>query len=194
MMIFAALFTALMVVGAQIKVPIGPVPIVLSNMFVLLAGLVLGFRWGLASVGLYLLLGFIGLPIFASGGGPSYFAGPTGGYLVGFVPAVAIVGGLPRIGRPHPIKDILALVLASLVLYAIGVPWLRSAIEGMTWKAAFANGMTPFLLGDALKAAAAFAIVTALRQGTEDLIPTVSRYGSARFSGAAAEGQPPSTA
>ena len=176
MMVFASLFTALMVVGAYIKVPIGPVPIVLSNMFVILAGLVLGARWGLASVGLYLLLGFFGLPVFSSGGGPAYFLGPTGGYLMGYLPAAVITGVLPRIGRPRPTKDIVALIGASAVIYAIGVPWLKIAAE-MSWSAALSAGMVPFLIGDAIKAAAAFGIVTALRLGLEDFIPTVSRYG-----------------
>jgi len=65
MMVYASLFAALTAVGAFVAIPIGPVPIVLQNMFVYLAGLLLGSRWGLASVGVYLLAGTCGLPVFA---------------------------------------------------------------------------------------------------------------------------------
>ena len=69
MLIFASLLAALMAAGAYLAIPIGPVPIVLQNMFVFLAGLLLGGRWGLASVAVYLLTGALGLPVFAGGMG-----------------------------------------------------------------------------------------------------------------------------
>ena len=84
-MIRASLFTALMILGAFIRVPIGPVPVTLSSLFVLLAGLLLGAGWGAAAVSMYLLLGALGLPVFTAGGGIALFAGPTGGYLLGFL-------------------------------------------------------------------------------------------------------------
>ncbi len=85
MTVFASLFAALMAAGAYLSIPIGPVPIVLQNMFVLLAGLLLGNRWGLASVAVYLLAGVCGLPVFAGGlGGIGRIVGPTGGYLIGY--------------------------------------------------------------------------------------------------------------
>ncbi|RLC01276.1 MAG: biotin transporter BioY, partial [Deltaproteobacteria bacterium] len=84
MTVYASLFAALIAAGAYISVPIGPVPIVLQNLFVFLAGLLLGSKWGLACVGVYLLAGACGLPVFAGGtGGIARFAGPTGGYLLG---------------------------------------------------------------------------------------------------------------
>ena len=88
----ASLFAALIAAGAFLAVPIGPVPIVLQNMFVLLAGLLLGPRWGLAGVGIYLLAGAIGLPVFAGGtGGIGRMLGPTGGVSPGLS-----AGGLDR--------------------------------------------------------------------------------------------------
>ena len=91
MMVYASLFAALTAVGAFLALPIGPVPIVLQNMFVFLAGLLLGSRWGLASVGVYLLAGAVGLPVFAGGlGGLGRLIGPTGGYLIGYLPTVFI--------------------------------------------------------------------------------------------------------
>lgn len=85
MMVYALLLAVLTAAGAYLAIPIGPVPIVLQNLFILLAGLLLGSRWGLASVRVYLLTGALGLPVFAGGlGGIGRLVGPTGGYLVGF--------------------------------------------------------------------------------------------------------------
>ena len=90
---FASLFAALTAVGAYIAIPIGPVPIVLQNFFVYLTGLLLGSKWGATSVAVYLLAGICGLPVFAGGrGGIGHIIGPTGGYLIGFLPAVFVIG------------------------------------------------------------------------------------------------------
>ena len=92
-MVLAALMAALTAAGAYMVIPIGPVPIVLQNLFVLLSGLLLGSRWAAASMGIYLLGGALGLPIFAGGsGGLAKLIGPTGGYLVGFPLAAFIIG------------------------------------------------------------------------------------------------------
>jgi biotin transport system substrate-specific component len=156
-MVLASLMAALMAVGAYIAIPIGPVPIVLQNLFVLLAGLLLGPSWGLASVIVYLLLGLIGLPVFSGGGGgAAHFAGPTGGYLVGYVPAVAVVGALSGKGR-SAVADAWAAALGALVVYAVGVPWLALTAH-LTPARAAAAGLMPFLPGDALKVAVAVAI------------------------------------
>ena len=85
-MVYASLLAALTAAGGYIQLPIGPVPIVLQNLFVLVAGLILGPRWGLTSMGIYLLLGLVGFPVFAGGkGGLAHLMGPTGGYLLGFL-------------------------------------------------------------------------------------------------------------
>jgi biotin transport system substrate-specific component len=89
MTVYASLMAALIAAGAYMALPIGPVPIVLQNLFVFLSGLLLGPRWGVASIGVYLMAGALGLPVFAGGvGGIGRFAGPTGGYLLGYLPAV----------------------------------------------------------------------------------------------------------
>lgn len=155
MIVYTSLFAALTAAGAFIAIPLGPVPLVLQNMFVLLTGLILGPVWGLASVGLYLLAGALGFPVFAGGtGGLGRLFGPTGGYLLGYLPAVFITGLAASSGRQAAWKDILALILGSLVVYAAGVPWLK-AVTGMAWSKALAAGMYPFLPGDVLKIAAA---------------------------------------
>jgi len=163
MLVFASLLAALMTAGAYISIPMGPVPIVLQNMFVFLAGLLLGSRWGLASVGVYLLAGACGLPVFAGGmGGIGRIVGPTGGYLIGYLPAVFIVGYISGKGAARISIDIIAMICGTIVLYACGVTWLKT-LTGMPWSKALAVGMFPFLIGDALKIAAAAAIAKALR-------------------------------
>ena len=163
MLVFASLLAALMTAGAYISIPVGPVPIVLQNMFVFLAGLLLGGRWGLASVGVYLLAGACGLPVFAGGmGGISRIVGPTGGSLIGYQPAVFVVGTISEKGAGRISMDIMAMICGTFVLYACGASWLK-ILTGMTWSKSLAVGMLPFLIGDALKIAAAAAIARGLR-------------------------------
>ena len=155
MMVYATFFGALTAVGAFIAIPIGPVPIVLQNMFVYLAGLLLGGRWGLASVGVYLLAGALGMPVFAGGfGGIGRFVGPTGGYLIGYLPTVYLIAKIAHRAQPRMMTDVLAMISGTLVLYTFG---------GMPLSKTLALGMYPFLIGDAIKIAAAAAIAKALR-------------------------------
>ncbi len=163
MTVLAALFAALIAVGAFIAIPIGPVPIVMQNFFVLLAGLLLGPRWGLAACGVYLLAGALGLPVFAGGtGGLGRFFGPTGGYLLAYLPAVFLTGWISQNKKNAMVWDTLAMILASLVIYGLGVSWLKFS-TGMDWPKAVAVGMLPFLLGDVLKIAAAVVVARAAR-------------------------------
>jgi biotin transport system substrate-specific component len=163
MMVYASLFAALTAVGAYIAIPIGPVPIVLQNLFVILTGLMLGSKWGLASVAVYLLAGICGLPVFAGGtGGIGRIIGPTGGYLLGYLPAVFAVGWITEKMPPKIIGSVLAMVIGTLIVYACGVPWLK-LVTGMPLSKALAVGMYPFLVGDALKIAAAIPIAKALK-------------------------------
>lgn len=170
-----ALFAALMAAGAYIRVPVGPVPIVLTSMFLLLAGTVLGPIAGSLSVLVYLIIGTIGIPVFAGGSGPAVFAGPTGGYLIAYIPAVFVcglishdTGSLSRSAFPY--RDILAVIAGTLLLYAVGVPWLKWRL-GLSWHKALTAGMLPFLAGDALKAAAVVGIRTALVKKAPELLP-----------------------
>jgi biotin transport system substrate-specific component len=163
MTVYAALMAALMAAGAYIAIPVGPVPIVLQNLFIMLAGLLLGPRWGTASVGVYLLAGAFGLPVFSGGsGGLARFAGPTGGYLLGFLPAVYLIGLISRRNRRRVFWDVLAMVLGTALIYALGVSWLK-VWTNMSFEKAVAAGVLPFLIGDAFKIAAAVPIARALR-------------------------------
>lgn len=155
-MVLASLMAALMAVGAYAAVPVGPVPIVLQNFFVLLSGLLLGPSWGLASVLVYLLLGLLGLPVFAAGGGGfAHLAGPTGGYLLGYIPAVVIAGRLARSGR-SAVADAGAAAAGAVVVYLVGIPWLALTARLAPARAVLL-GFLPFLPGDLLKIAAAAA-------------------------------------
>ncbi|MFZ1199192.1 MAG: biotin transporter BioY [Desulfobacterales bacterium] len=161
--VFAALFAALTAVGAFISLPIGPVPIALQSLFVYLAGLLLGARWGVASVGIYLLAGVCGLPVFAGGtGGIGRLVGPTGGYLIGYLPAVLLIGWIAQKAGRRAWGDVAAMVCGTAALYACGVLGLM-LLTGLAWPKALAAGMLPFLPGDALKIAVAVPIARALR-------------------------------
>jgi biotin transport system substrate-specific component len=162
---YSSLLAALIAVGAYIAIPIPivPVPIVLQNLFVLLAGLLLGSRWGLASMGLYLLAGSMGIPVFSGGkGGLAHFLGPTGGYLIGFAACAYITGFIAERFKKDIATDIAAVVIGSLAAYLFGIPWLK-LVTGMDWTKACLLGMAPFLIGDALKAATAVIVARAVR-------------------------------
>ena len=162
-MVLASLMAALIAVGAFLAIPIGPVPIVLQNLFVLLAGLLLGGRWGAASVAIYLLAGICGLPVFSGGsGGLGRLLGPTGGYLMGFLLAAYVVGVVADHAQGRVIIEVLAMAAGSLVIYGIGVPWLKFVL-GINFAKAISIGMLPFLIGDALKIAVAVPISRSLR-------------------------------
>lgn len=163
MSVYASLMASLIAVGAYLTVPIGPIPVVLQNLFVLLAGLILGGPWGLASVGIYLLVGGVGLPVFAEGkGGLAHLMGPRGGYLFGFAVAAFVAGMLSERGRSRTSVDVLAVALGTLMIYACGVPWLKLQ-TGMDWQKALTVGMLPFLIPDGVKAVAAVFLARALR-------------------------------
>ena len=163
MMVHASLLAALTAAGAYLAIPIGPVPIVLQNLFVFLAGLLLGSRWGSASVAVYLLAGAVGLPVFAGGlGGIGRLAGPTGGYLVGFLPAVLVIGWITEKAKEGFVIDVIAMSCGAIIIYVFGAAWLK-IVTGMTLAKTLAVGVYPFLFGDAVKIAAAVPIAKALR-------------------------------
>ena len=166
-LVWTALCCALIIVGAFISIPLvfSVVPIVLQNLFVLFAGLVLSPLQAGVAVALYLGLGVLGLPIFAGGtGGVAHLLGPTGGYLIGFLPAAIICAtiSLPNYRRPSWVRDVLAVVIATAVIYACGVPWLAWR-SGLTFSDALIAGLYPFLIADAIKAVIALLMARTVR-------------------------------
>jgi biotin transport system substrate-specific component len=140
--------------SARVVIPIAgnPVPITGQTFGVLLVGGALGFRRGLASVLLYVLLGVIGLPFFAEGrSGLAIVFGASGGYLIGFILAGALVGRLAELGWDRHIAGAVgAMVVGNALIYLIGVPWLAIATHSDP-AAAIKLGLVPFLVGDVLK-------------------------------------------
>ena len=171
-----ALGALVIYLSARVAIPVpgSPVPVTGQTFGVLLVGGALGFRRGLLSVGIYVLIGLIGLPFFAEGkGGTSVILGATGGYIVGFIVSGALVGRLAEMGWDRRIVGAIgAMLIGNALIYLIGVPWLM-AVAHLDLAAGIRQGLTPFLVGDALKlvlAAAAFPVawwVVGRRPGDE---------------------------
>ena len=164
----SALTQALFVVGgigflsllAQISVPVpgSPVPVTGQTLGVLLIGTTYGARLGLLTFASYLLAGIAGAPIFApSATSPNHgidrIVGATGGYLVGMLVASFVLGYLADRKADQKFKtSFAALLLGDLIIFAFGLTWLHASLD-MTWDATIKAGLTPFILGEALKIA-----------------------------------------
>ena len=156
-LLLALVGSGLLAISAKIQVPFWPVPMTMQTFAVLVIGITYGWRLGAATVVLYLAEGAVGLPVFAGGGGVAYFAGPTAGYLIGFVIAAALVGRLAEFGWDRKISTTaIAMLLGNLAIYVPGLLWLGTVVG---YGKVLAVGMIPFLLGDALKLALAAAIL-----------------------------------
>jgi biotin transport system substrate-specific component len=155
-MVLIAAGTLFIILTTQVHVALEPVPITGQTFGVLVAGCALGFRRGATSVALYVLLGAIGLGVFAEHkSGVDIILGSSGGYIVGFIVAGALVGRLAELGWDRHIGGSFgAMLLGEIVIFAIGLPWLK-AVGGFSWADTVAYGLTPFLAWDALKLTAA---------------------------------------
>jgi len=154
-MVFAALFAALIAVGAYIKIPTAPVPITLQTFFVLLSIVILGRKWGTICIIVYLLVGFANFPVFAGGSsGLGVLIGPTGGYLYSFVIVALLIGSFSeKITKPNPIKIFAVSICGSLLILLIGTIHL-AYVNNYSLEFAFANGFLPFIWGDTIKSVA----------------------------------------
>lgn len=155
--------TALLTLSAKIQIPLPPVPMTMQTLVVLMLGAAYGWRLGGATVLVYLAEGALGLPVFANtppvAAGPLYFAGPTGGFLVGFVAAAVATGALAERGWDRSLTRLLALMtLGHAVIFAFGLGWL-SLIVGPA--KAWAVGAVPFAAATVLKTALAAALMQA---------------------------------
>ncbi|MFD0695698.1 biotin transporter BioY [Paenibacillus sp. GCM10027628] len=182
--VFSALFAAILVLFSFVSIPLGftPVPITLQTLAVMLAGGLLGARYGFLSMALVVVLTAIGFPLLHGTGGISVVLGPTGGFILMFPFAALLIGlVLPRI-RMNGILGYLATfvvleILGSLLLYVSGVPWLMYRVPSLTFSKAMIAGCYPYLPGDAIKAALAALIIAPVRQvfPPERLTGSVSR-------------------
>ncbi|MFF5895958.1 biotin transporter BioY [Streptomyces argenteolus] len=152
---------ALTGIAAQIAVPVpgSPVPVTGQTFAALLVGTALGARRGFLSLALYTLVGMAGMPWFS--GGTSGPGGASFGYVLGMLLAATVVGGLARRGGDRSVlRTAGTMAVGSLIIYAVGVPYLALS-TGMSMSAAVAAGLVPFLVGDALKAALAMGALPA---------------------------------
>ena len=176
-MILVALFAALTAVGAFIRVPLGVSTITLQLLFTALAGVLLGARLGALSQTVYVLLGLVGLPVFASGGGFQYVLNPTFGFLLGLIPTAYLVGRLTE-GDGSPGRIALACLAGFTVLYCVGVPYMGAVCnaylgKGLTLWQILKSGMLIYLPGDCLKIAVCALLAPQLTRA-------LARAGSAR--------------
>ena len=154
----------LLTAAAKVQVPFYPVPMTLQTLAVLAIGAAYGARLAGATLLLYLGEGLAGLPVFAgAGAGPAYMIGPTGGFLVGFLIAAALIGWLAERGwgRSAP-RLVGAMLLGQIALYGLGVTWLASLIG---FDKAWRFGAVPFLLADVFKTLLAAALIGAAWRG-----------------------------
>jgi biotin transport system substrate-specific component len=159
---FAVAGSIALTISAKVSIPAIPVPFTLQTLVVLLLGFAYGPALAGATVGLYLLQGAFGLPVFQGtpekGLGVAYMMGPTGGYLLGFFVAAVVCGKLAQKGWDKRFSSMaLGMIAGNAIIYAFGLAWLGTLIG---WdKPVLQYGMIPFLAGDLIKIAIAVALV-----------------------------------
>ena len=167
--------TLFLTLCAKISVPVWPVPVTLQGFAVAAISSAFGLRIGVATVAAYLLEGALGLPVFATGGGLAYFAGPTGGFLVGFLIMAAIIGeAADRGASRRPLVLFAAMLAGDAALLLFGFVWLLALSGSAGWidqsdpvGSAFAGAIQPFIVWDMLKMAlAALTVAGAFRLAT----------------------------
>lgn len=158
-----ALMAAMLCVLGPLSIPIGPVPLSLATLVIYLSVYLLGWKWGLVSVVVYLLVGMSGVPVFSGfGGGIGRLLGPTGGYLIGYLPLAALSG----LGVQHSSRrclHLLAMAVGTVALYALGTAWYCFE-AGTTLGAAMAKCVWIFIPGDLIKMAIAIFVGPVLHE------------------------------
>lgn len=158
--------TILLTISAKLSVPTWPVPVTLQTMAIAAIAGAFGWRIGLATVSLYILQGFVGLPVFATGSGPAYILGPTGGFIVGWLPMTLLIGyAADRGASSNFFKLFAAMVAGGTIMFALGFGWLALMAGAAGWidqtnvlASAFEKAVAPFIVWDLLKMA--FAALT----------------------------------
>jgi len=160
----------LITLAAKINVPVWPVPVTLQSFAIAALAAAFGLRIGVATVALYLAEGAMALPVFATGGGPAYLVGPTGGFLLGFLVMAGIIGyAADRGASARPLTLFGAMLVGEVVLLALGFAWLVALAGQAQWidqtnvlASAWAGAVQPFLIWDVLKMALAALTVTGI--------------------------------
>ena len=148
----------------SLVIPISPVPISLGTFAVFLTVYILGMKMGTISVAIYILLGAVGLPVFTGfSGGIGKVLGPTGGYIVGYLFMALVIGFFVDKWQTNYVFIVLGMVLGTAVLYLFGTLWLAKQ-GGMSFGAALAAGVIPFIPGDLVKMALAVLVGTQVKK------------------------------
>ncbi len=158
----------LLTISAKISIPFIGVPATFQTMVVAAIAAAFGWRLGVATVALYLMQGIMGLPVFAYGGGAAYLFGPTGGFLLGFLPAALVIGKLANMGFSKNFFSLfLAMLIGTTIIFAFGFAWLVTLASSVSWidqsniiASAFAIAIKPFIIWDILKMALAAITIT----------------------------------
>lgn len=149
MALMVVLGSLALTVSAHVKIPFYPVPVTMQTLVVLLIGMSYGPRLAAVTIAAYLAQGAVGLPVFAGGAGLLYMAGPTGGYLAGFLASAVVLGFLAERGWGKTVlSTAAAMAIGTAIIYMLGVGWLSNLLG---FDKAIQFGLMPFLYGDALK-------------------------------------------
>jgi biotin transport system substrate-specific component len=153
--------TVLLTIAAKISVPVWPVPVTLQSFAVAALAAAFGWRIGVATVALYIVEGMAGVPVFATGGGPAYILGPTGGFILGWLPMAFVIGlaaDRGASGKPLPLFG--WMLVGDAISFALGFTWLLAMGASAAWidqtnmvASAFEKAVQPFILWDILKMA-----------------------------------------
>ena len=166
-MILTSLCAAIIAVLAQIIIPLPLIPITGQTLAIGLVVTILGLKHGTYAVLLYILLGAIGLPVFQSfTGGLGILFGPTGGYIIGFIPTAIVIGFYLKKTRLTFTHALVANILGMLVTLAFGAVWLKYLAE-LSWTAALLSGIIPFLIVGVIKSILAAWVGVIVRQRLE---------------------------
>lgn len=178
-MVFMAIFTALICIAGPVAVPLpgGLVPISLGTFAIYLTGALLGGKRGTMSVVVYIMLGVVGLPVFTGFmGGFAKVLGPTGGYIIGYIPLVLITGLFADMPSKKHWTMPVGMVLGTAVLYAFGTAWFM-IMSGSGLVPALVNCVVPFLIGDAIKIVLTVVIAVPLKSRLNAVLQGNSRKG-----------------
>lgn len=167
MMIVTALFAAIVGILAQVTIPLPLVPITGQTLAIGLAATILGSRYGTLSSILYLIIGAVGIPVFSQmSAGLGVIFGPTGGFIVGFIPTAYVIGLYLEKTKFTVTNAFIANIIGMFITLIIGTVWLKFAAN-LSWTAAFLGGFAPFIVGGIIKAILAAWIGITVRKRLE---------------------------
>lgn len=162
-MVFMAIFAAIICVAAPFSVQVGPIPITLATFAIYLTGAVLGGKRGTVAVIVYIMLGAVGMPVFSNfNGGFSALLGPTGGYIIGYVPLVLLTGIFAEMSSKKHWTMVIGMVLGTVALYTFGTAWFMIMTSSSLGRALSLCAL-PFIPGDALKIVCVTAVAIPLK-------------------------------